>query len=168
MVFGQLVKNAGTVSPQGGSVLVKAKLEASESDQDYVLVQVADSGSGIAPQDLLNVFSPQSGDHPIKGLAKSGPEISRMKGLIEALGGRTWVDSELGNGATFSVLLPVKALVESGNGRGEVSALQVAIWGSLALLFSDRPAACRSPGRVRHMPNPRDLLRSNLVPVGMR
>ena len=118
MVFGQLVKNAGTVSPQGGSVLVKAQLEGSDSDQDYVLVQVADSGSGIAPQDLLNVFSPQSGDHPIKGLAKSGPEISRMKVLIEALGGRTWVDSEPGNGATFSVLLPVKALVESGNGRG--------------------------------------------------
>ena len=98
---------------------VKAQLEASESDQDYVLVQVVDSGSGIAPQELLNVFSPQSSDHPIKGLANTGQEISRIKILIEALGGRTWVDSEPGNGATFSVLLPVKALVESGNGRGE-------------------------------------------------
>jgi signal transduction histidine kinase len=118
-VFGQMVKNAGTVTPQGGSVLVKARFEAADNNQDYVLVQVADSGGGIAPQDLLNVFSPQSDDHPIQGLAKSGPEISRMKVLIEALGGRTWVDSEVGNGATFSVLLPVKALVESGNGRSE-------------------------------------------------
>jgi signal transduction histidine kinase len=119
MVFGQLVKNAGKVSPEGGSVVVRAQFEASEKDQEYVLVQVADSGSGIAPQDLLNIFSPQPGDHPIPGLAYTGPEISRMKILIEALGGRTWVDSELGIGATFSVLLPVKALVESGNGRSE-------------------------------------------------
>ena len=119
MVFGQLLQNASTVSPRGGRVLVRAQLEASESDQDYVLVQVADSGSGIAPQELLNVFSPQSGDHLINGLSNSGPERSRMKILIEALGGRTWVDSEPGNGAIFSVLLPVKALAENGNGRGE-------------------------------------------------
>jgi signal transduction histidine kinase len=118
-VFGQLLSNAGAASPQGGSVRVKARLETSDSDLDYVLVQVADSGGGIAPQDMLHVFSLQSAAGSIQGLGASGAELSRMKTLVEALGGRAWVDSDPGNGAIFSVLLPVKKLFEGGNGRGE-------------------------------------------------
>lgn len=118
-VFGQLLSNASAASPQGGSVRIKARLETSDSDLDYVLVQVADSGGGIAPQDMLHVFSLQSAAGSIQGLGASGAELSRMKTLVEAMGGRTWVDSDPGNGAIFSVLLPVKKLFEGGNGRGE-------------------------------------------------
>jgi signal transduction histidine kinase len=118
-VFGQLLHNAGSASPEGGNVLVKARREESDSDLDYVLVQVADSGGGIAAQDLLSVFSPQPGAVSIQGLGNSAAEFPRMKMMVEALGGRTWVDSDPDNGATFSVLLPVKAVVASGNGRSE-------------------------------------------------
>jgi signal transduction histidine kinase len=120
-VFGQLLNNAGSASPQGGAVSVKVRMEVSESDVDYVLVQVADSGDGIAAHDLISVFSGQPGAAPIEGLGSSGAELSRVKTLVEALGGRTWVDSEPGNGAIFSVLLPVALLQESGNGRSEIA-----------------------------------------------
>ena len=119
-VFSQLLNNAGSVSPAGGSVLVKARLEALEGNLDYVLVQVADSGGGIAAHDLLRVFSNQPGAVAIEGLGSSGTDFSRVKTLVEALGGRTWVDSEAGNGAIFSVLLPVTPLLESGNGRSDI------------------------------------------------
>jgi signal transduction histidine kinase len=119
-VFGQLLSNASSASPQGGAVSIKARMEASESEVDYVLVQVADSGSGIAAHDLISVFSTQPAAARIEGLGISGAELSRVKTLVEALGGRTWVDSEPGNGAIFSVLLPVAPLLESGNGRSEI------------------------------------------------
>jgi signal transduction histidine kinase len=119
-VFGQLLINAGSASSEGGNVLVKARLEASENEQDYVLVQVSDSGGGIAAHDLISVFSSQPNGVKIGGLGSSGAELSRMRTLVEALGGRTWVDSEPGNGAIFSVLLPVAPLLESGNGRSEI------------------------------------------------
>lgn len=116
-VFDQLLQNASAASPAGGNVQIKARLETSEGELDYVLVQVEDSGGGITAQDLLGVFSQQPGAPKIQGLGSSGADLSRMKTLVEALGGRAWVDSVLGQGSTFSVLLPVMPLLESGNGR---------------------------------------------------
>lgn len=118
-VFNQLLMNAGQASPEGGEVVVKAQLKTGENDQDYVLVQISDCGTGISPTDLTKVFSPRLDAEPIPGLGDSGHELPRMKQLIEAIGGRAWVDSEIGKGTTFSVLLPVLASAEqSGAGRG--------------------------------------------------
>ncbi len=118
-VFGQLLNNAGSVSPAGGEVVVMARLEVSDNKQDYVLVQVADSGGGIAADDLLHVFSSQPGASNIQGLGSTELDLPRVKTLVEALGGRAWVDSDPGNGATFSVLLPVIPPIQGGNGRSE-------------------------------------------------
>ncbi len=115
-VVTQLLRNAATVTPEGGEVNLFAKKEsgdhsASQVDTDYVLIQVADRGIGFAAQDLGRVFSP----HPISGLtetqnlpglASDSVDFARIKTLVEALGGRAWVDSEQGNGAVFSLLLP--------------------------------------------------------------
>ncbi len=118
-VFNQLLMNAGQVTPEGGEVVVKAQLKASEGDQDYVLVQISDCGAGISPTDLTRVFSPRLDAEPIPGLGDSGQELPRLKQLVEAIGGRTWVDSEIGKGTTFSVLLPVLAsAVQSDARRG--------------------------------------------------
>jgi signal transduction histidine kinase len=120
-VFGQLLNNAGSVTPAGGDVLVKAHLEAADGEQDYVLVQVADSGGGIAAADLLHVFSSQPGASKVQGLGSADLDLPRLKNLVEALGGRAWVDSEPGNGATFSVLLPVVPPSWGDNGRSEAA-----------------------------------------------
>jgi signal transduction histidine kinase len=106
-----LLANATTASPSGGSVNLNARVQSSEGEEDYVLVQIADSGGGIAPQDLPRVFSPPDVDLRIAGLGDGGADLSGIKTTIEAMGGRTWVDSEPGMGATFSVLLPVSARV---------------------------------------------------------
>jgi signal transduction histidine kinase len=120
-VFGQLLDNAGSVSPADGDVLVKARLEEADGEQDYVLVQVADSGGGIAADDLLRIFSSQPGAPNIQGLGSRALDLPRLKNLVEALGGRAWVDSDPGNGATFSVLLPVTPPNRGANGRSEAA-----------------------------------------------
>jgi signal transduction histidine kinase len=106
-----LLENAGLASPEGGDVAVSARLETNERDEDYVLLRVADSGQGIAAQDLPYVFSLRPAEAPIMGLAGNGTELASVKRLVELLGGRTWVDSEPGQGATFCVLLPVAPAV---------------------------------------------------------
>ena len=106
-IIGQLLQNASKVTPPGGAVALSARLENSEGQQDYILVQVSDGGDGIAPDDLPLVFAPQNNGTGIQGIARNGVDLPAMKTLVELFGGRTWVDSDPGHGATFSLLLPV-------------------------------------------------------------
>jgi signal transduction histidine kinase len=106
-IIGQLLQNASKVTPPGGAVALSARLESSEGQQDYVLVQVSDSGEGISPDDLPLVFAPHNNGAKVSGVARNGVDLAGMKTLVEIFGGRTWVDSDPGHGATFSLLLPV-------------------------------------------------------------
>lgn len=73
-----------------------------------VLLSVADSGSGIAPEDYQKVFTTfmqtQSGLRQGSG---TGLGMPISKNLVEAHGGRMWIESELGAGATFYFTLPL-------------------------------------------------------------
>jgi signal transduction histidine kinase len=115
-VFAQLLHNASTVTPESGEVKLSVKLESSEGEIDYVMLQVSDTGGGIAAEDLPRVFAPSSGN--IAGL--SNVDFLRLKTLVEVLGGRIWVDSEPGKGSTFSVLVPTT--LESPQEAGEEGA----------------------------------------------
>jgi len=118
-VVDQLLSNAENVTPNGGNIAVSAHLERSETDQDYVLLRIADGGEGIAPQDLSRVFSPREAGTSIQGTSENGTELSSVKTLVEMLGGRAWVDSDPGHGAMFSVLLPV-SFAREDLGAGEM------------------------------------------------
>ena len=118
-IFTELFHNAGAVTPEGGEIAVSARLEHSDTEADYALVQVADQGVGIEPQDLARVFLAREVEDKIQGIAcGNGYDLSSVKALVEVLGGRTWVDSEPGQGATFSVLLPVSSALDNRNGGG--------------------------------------------------
>ena len=84
-------------------------MQREHQTEDFVLIQVTDSGGGIPEEDLPRVFSRlYRADNPlIEGVGDTGVGLSIAKTLTEALGGSIWVDSTMGEGATFSVLLPV-------------------------------------------------------------
>lgn len=143
MIVAQFLENAAQASPEGGLITVRGRLQGSEGDQDYALLQFIDTGPGISPDDLVRVFAPAlepvsvtpPGTGPLNpsalvpgprtpdsstlnsstpnslfpGLGVSPSALARLKTLVEAIGGRTWVDSDAGHGATFSMLLPVAA-----------------------------------------------------------
>jgi PAS domain S-box-containing protein len=72
-----------------------------------VQLSVSDEGAGIAPEDLPQLFERfyrASGSQKTEGLGL-GLYITRM--LVEAMGGRIWVESEIGKGSCFSFTLPV-------------------------------------------------------------
>jgi len=108
-VFIHLLKNAGDASPVEGEILLSASTHATDDQQEYILVQVADEGGGIPTQDLPRVFSRlYRADNPlIEGVGDTGVGLSIAKTLVEAHQGRIWVDTEKGKGSTFSVLIPL-------------------------------------------------------------
>jgi signal transduction histidine kinase len=107
-ILNKLVINAIEVTQPGGVVSISARLESNEVDQDYILVQIAVGGEGIAPENIPFVFSHSADGTKIPGISGGDIDLPSVKALVEVLGGRTWVDSEPGDGAIFSVLLPVK------------------------------------------------------------
>jgi signal transduction histidine kinase len=107
-IFIHLLKNAGDASPVEGEILLSTNTYTTDDHQEYILVQVADQGGGIPTQDLPRVFSRlYRADNPlIEGVGDTGVGLSIAKTLVEAHKGRIWVDTELGKGSTFSVLIP--------------------------------------------------------------
>ncbi len=96
-----LIINAIDAMPRGGTLWIETRLS---SDKTEIRIEVRDDGAGIAPDVLPRIFEPflttkESGRGVGLGLA-----ISR--GIVERHNGRIEVESELGRGTTFTVILP--------------------------------------------------------------
>ena len=78
------------------------------------MISVTDTGGGISPEDRSRVFDwfPSVSHTPVVGVGESRMGMALVKALVEANGGRVWVDSETGVGSTFSFALPA-----AGDGR---------------------------------------------------
>jgi len=115
-----LLSNACQCSEPGSNILVRARLEEYDDQvsgmPDYLLVSVTDTGGGIAPQDYRRVFQRlYRADNPlIAGLGETGVGLSIAKALVEANGGRIWVESEMGVGSTLSFILPLSSQNDAG------------------------------------------------------
>jgi signal transduction histidine kinase len=104
-----LLQNAGAASPVEGSVTLRVRTQQEDSIE-YILIQIADSGGGIPAEDLGRVFSRlyRADNALIQGVGDTGVGLSIAKALTQAQGGRVWVETELGTGSTFSILLPTR------------------------------------------------------------
>lgn len=100
-----LLTNAIHYSPGGSKVKLSAKVDEANSE---LVVSVADQGIGIAPQDIDKVFS-KFVMLPKPTWVKKGTGLGLYitKGIVDAHGGRIWIDSEPGKGATFSFTLNI-------------------------------------------------------------
>ena len=114
-ILSNLLSNAATVTPADGEITLHTRVEAKENEPSYLLLQVTDQGGGIPPEDMPRVFSRlyRADNVLIQGIGETGVGLSIVKTLVEAHGGRIWVDTELGQGSAFSILLPLSP-VESG------------------------------------------------------
>jgi signal transduction histidine kinase len=100
-VFANLIGNAIKFTPKGGEIRILTCLE-----HDEVRFTVADTGPGIPPEHLDHVFDRY---WQAKSTAKlgAGLGLSIAKGIVEAHGGRIWVESPPGSGAQFNFTLPL-------------------------------------------------------------
>lgn len=102
-VLDNLICNALRYTPRGGSILLKA-----QAVDGQVQMQVQDTGSGIAPEDLPYVFDRfYRGDPARQQSGESGLGLAIGKSIVEAHGGKLTVASQPGSGATFTISLPL-------------------------------------------------------------
>ena len=124
-----LVVNARDAMPNGGSIVLRTRnvTEAEAAGMtytgmppaDYVLIEVQDSGTGMAPEVLEKIFEPF---FSTKELGKgTGLGLSTVYGIIKQTGGFIYPESMVGRGTTFRIFLPRHVPAE-----GEVVAKPVA------------------------------------------
>lgn len=98
-----LLDNAIKYTPQGGKIQVSLRLEGNQ-----LLFQVSDNGIGIPPIDLPYVFDKfYRASNAAPDVSGTGLGLAIVKSIVEAHEGRIWVDSAVGTGSTFTVVLPL-------------------------------------------------------------
>jgi len=102
-VFRNLLDNAIKYSPEGGLIVIRG-----ESRLRDVVVNIADQGIGISPENLIPLFEKYfrvmpSDNYRVPG---SGLGLPITRAILEAHGGRIWIESRIGQGTTVSFSLP--------------------------------------------------------------
>lgn len=144
-VFWNLLKNAVKFTPTGGSIGIRTRNPAGAGKFE---VEIRDSGVGIAPEALPNVFVAfeQGGSTTTRRFGGLGLGLAISKDITDALGGTLRADSAgLGRGAAFTVSIPLASAV---TGKPEASAAGRGITLSAGTMAPAAPAESAAAGPV--------------------
>ncbi len=102
-VFRNILENAIRYSPEGGLIVIRGATRSAD-----VVISLADQGIGISPEDLIPIFEKyfrvrSATDYHVAG---TGLGLPVARAIIEAHGGRIWIESKLGEGSTVFFSLP--------------------------------------------------------------
>jgi signal transduction histidine kinase/ActR/RegA family two-component response regulator len=100
-IFSNLLGNAIKFTPAEGAI----RVEVRRADRE-VRFAVKDSGPGIAPEELSRIFQ-KYWQRPQGGRGGVGLGLHIAKTLVDAHGGRIWVESQVGKGSTFFFTMPI-------------------------------------------------------------
>ena len=113
-VIVNLAVNARDAMPNGGKVRISTRNVTADEKMpfktpgmpsaDYVLIEVADTGTGIPPEIIENIFEPFFTTKPVG--QGTGLGLSTVYGIVKQTGGFVYCTSEVGKGTTFHLLLP--------------------------------------------------------------
>ncbi|WP_437816870.1 hybrid sensor histidine kinase/response regulator [Sorangium sp. So ce1078] len=155
-VFLNLIVNAAQAIPEGLAEQNEIELSTRCDAAGWVVVEVRDTGAGIAPETLGRIFEPF---YTSKGAGEGlGLGLAICHAIVAALGGRIEVESRHGEGSTFRVVLPAatgseaRALATAGpgasSGRRENRRLAAAAPGAAprqrVLIIDDEPMLTRA------------------------
>ncbi len=116
-IIGQLLTNAYLVSPPSSQINITAKNDRFTLNgklKDVLLFSVEDRGGGIPPEEEQRVFARKyKAENPlIQGLGDTGVGLSVAKALVDAHGGKLWLDSKENIGSIFTFVLPLNSETE--------------------------------------------------------
>ncbi|MDW8100287.1 MAG: ATP-binding protein [Anaerolineae bacterium] len=110
-VLSNLVENAAKYAPPHTAIVISAS-----AVEDQVQVSVSDQGAGIPPELRERIFDRFFRADPRDGRPGTGLGLAICQGIVEAHGGRIWVEGKPGQGSVFVFTLPI---AQGPNGRGE-------------------------------------------------
>ena len=108
-ILANLLSNAVKFTPEGGKVVLKVEQEGKNH-----IMTVSDTGVGIAPEEQELVFEKfrQAGNTLTREHDGTGLGLSIVRELTKLLGGEVSLQSELGKGSTFTVIIPIELSTE--------------------------------------------------------
>jgi signal transduction histidine kinase len=104
-VLVNLYLNAIDAMPEGGRLMVEAKIAQSDRMAPVAIITVADTGFGIAETDLPKIFQPFFTAKKRRGMGLGLPICQR---IVQNHGGRIEVESQPGQGTSFKIHLPLE------------------------------------------------------------
>jgi signal transduction histidine kinase len=111
-VITNLLSNAIRHTPEGGNITVSLKVvdNKSKKSKDSLVISVTDNGEGIPAEHLPHIFERFYRVETSRSRSEGGAGLGLaiVKQMAEAHGGRAWVESQTGQGSTFSISLPVE------------------------------------------------------------
>jgi len=138
-----LLINARDAMPDGGVVWLTVSLGTGGNDARHIVIEVADGGTGIAPEVLPRVFEPYFTTKPLgRG---TGLGLAMVHGIVQEAGGDITVESTPGRGAVFRVSLPCAV---AGASTGPVATAVAAAGSATVLLVDDDEAVRRLSARI--------------------
>jgi len=117
-IITNLLSNAVKFTPETGSVRLDARLLTTENDVHVIQIEITDSGIGISADNQTRLFHSfhRSGFNTSRKFGGTGVGLAISRHLVEMMGGRIWVNSELGMGATFGFTFTAKSGDDNGGG----------------------------------------------------
>jgi signal transduction histidine kinase/CheY-like chemotaxis protein len=152
-VLMNLVVNSRDAMPNGGTITVRTRnvlMSKAEAQQrapmlpgEYVLLSVSDTGMGMSAETKAHIFEPFFTTKEVgKG---TGLGLATVYGVVKQSGGFVWVDSTIGEGATFEIYLP-KALERASRHDADEKPAEIARGHETILVVEDendvRDLAC--------------------------
>ena len=117
-VITNLLSNAIKFTPENGSIILDTQLAEEENGQCTIKFSVTDTGIGMNHEQQKRIFSSfeQAESSTTRKYGGTGLGLPISKSIIELMGGNIWINSEAGNGSTFSFTVKLLRGVSSPNG----------------------------------------------------
>ncbi|MCL2487803.1 MAG: response regulator [Oscillospiraceae bacterium] len=113
-VITNLLSNAVKFTPERGSIKISSQLSDEADGVCTIQMRVTDSGIGISPEQQARLFSSfqQAEADTSRKFGGTGLGLVISKNIVEMMGGKIWIESELGSGATFAFTIQATRIEE--------------------------------------------------------
>ena len=134
-IITNLIGNATKFTPVEGSVSLNAALVGETGGLCEIKIEVIDSGIGISKDQQSRLFQSfqQAESDTSRKFGGTGLGLSISKSIVEMMGGKIWVESELNHGATFAFTVRMKC----GDSQRYETAVKEIDWKNLRILAVD-------------------------------
>ncbi|MDR2692767.1 MAG: response regulator [Chitinispirillales bacterium] len=149
-VITNLLGNAIKFTPEQGDIVLTARIMSEENGIYTVQISVTDTGIGITPEQQTKLFQSfeQAESSTARKYGGTGLGLAISKNIVEMMGGKIWIQSELGKGSTFNFTFRAKR--GAGGRRAGLLSLDISLDNVRILAVDDDPEVLAYSSDIAH------------------